>query len=96
MMYSLMTLPDSTDIVYSEVRKDEQGHDYVKVYLERWNDKRGKFDSIDIILPSGNISSEGFSREEKKFFIEGIKRLSGTIWELAEEKNAEFRTGTRV
>ena len=96
MMFPLMTLPDGTEIVYSDIRKDKQGKDFVRVYAERWNDARRRFDSISLILPDESVEVDGFPENEMLHLVEGLKKKSNVIWELASNAYAKSRTNSGI
>ncbi|MBO6178606.1 MAG: hypothetical protein IKN12_11390 [Selenomonadaceae bacterium] len=92
MMFPLMTYPDGTEIVYSNIRRDSKGNDFVRVYAEKWNDEKRRFDSISIIFPDGNAEIDGFPKQQADLIVSGIKSKSDIIWELAEDAYAKLRT----
>ena len=92
MMLPLMTTPDGLDVVYSDIRKDKQGKDFVRVYGERWNDDKRRFDSFNIIFPDQSVEYDGFYGDAKvEELVEKIKGKAKLIWELAGEANAKSR-----
>lgn len=63
MRYSLMTLPDGSEVTFSEERPDKT----IKVFYERWNRERDDFDSMEMVLPNGKMEKIiGYSEEEAK------------------------------
>ena len=64
MMFPFLTLPDGTEIVYSDIINTD-GKETVLVKFERWNDRRNDFDSMECILPNGKMTKViGFSANE--------------------------------
>ena len=63
MRYSLMTLPDGSEVTFSEERPDKT----IKVFYERWNKELDDFDSMEMVLPNGRMEKIiGYSEEEAK------------------------------
>ena len=92
MMLPLMTTPDGLEVVYSDIRKDSKGKDFVRVYGERWNESKRRFDSFNIIFPDNSVEYDGFFNDNNvKELVEKIKGKSKLIWELAGEANAKLR-----
>lgn len=87
MLYPFLTAPDGTEISYSEVLcKGSQPE--VRVYVEKWDDERRAFDSLELYLPTGRITKcEGFSEKEAQKNINHIMHLQNVIWESAEEED---------
>ncbi len=87
-----MTIPDGLEVVYSDIRKDQQGKDFVRVYGERWNDTKRRFDSFNIIFPDNSVEYDVFFDDsEVKALVEKLKGKSKLIWELAGEADAKSR-----
>lgn len=64
MLYPFLTAPDETEISYSEVLH-KGNHPEVRVYVEKWDDDRHAFNSLELYLPAGRITKcEGFSKKE--------------------------------
>lgn len=87
MLYPFLTAPDETEISYSEIlHKNDKPE--VRVYVEKWDDIRRAFNSLELYLPSGRITKcEGFSEEEAQKNIQHIMHLKDIIWEHAEEED---------
>lgn len=87
MLYQFVSLPDETEISYSEVKKNASGKDTVRMYIERWNPNRKDFDYVEFYLPDFNIiNSKGFSKDIIKKHMEHIHNLQDVIWECAMER----------
>lgn len=86
MLYPFITLPDSTEISYSELLHLD-GIEQVRVFVEKWNDKRNAFDSLEVYLPKGNITQEeGFPPAVVKEHMTHIMQLKDVIFECAAEE----------
>ena len=85
MLYPFMTMDDGTEIVYSEILKNN-GVDNVRVEFERWNDIRDAFDSMECVLPNGIMTNVvGFSQEEANYYQEKMIALQDMILECSRE-----------
>lgn len=88
MLYQFVSLPDETEISYSEVKKDQLGQNTVRMYIEKWNDIRKDFDYVEFYLPEFNITkSKGFSSDVINNHRKHIHNLQDVIWECAMEKS---------
>lgn len=88
MLYPFVSLPDETEISYSEVIKNKAGKDTVRIYIEKWNDTRSDFDSVEFYLPKFNITQRaGFSDEAVARHMAHIHNLQDVIWECAMERD---------
>lgn len=56
MLYQFVSLPDGTEISYSEVRRNQLDKDVVRIYIEKWNDDSRDFDYVEFYLPDFNIT----------------------------------------
>ena len=84
-MYPYLTMPDGTEIVFSEIRNVD-GEQKVRVYWERWSDKHNDFDSMDAFLPEGIIQNiVGFSTEEVIENQKLIDYVKEDLWIAAKE-----------
>lgn len=89
MLYPFLTAPDETEISYSEVLNKDT-HPEVRVYIEKWDDERNAFNSIEMYLPTGRITKcEGFSEKEAKKNIRHVIDLKKIIWNAAEEEDGQ-------
>ena len=88
MLYQFVSLPDETEISYSEIKKDQLGQNTVRMYIEKWNDARKDFDYVEFYLPEFNITrSKGFSSDVINNHMKHIHNLQDVIWECAMEKS---------
>lgn len=84
MMYPYMVLADGTEIVHSQLLKDQAGNASVEVHFER--PKEGGFDSARCSLPSYTWElREGFSNQEIAFFEEFLKHNAHLFFRFAEK-----------
>ena len=91
MLYPFLTLPDGTEIVYSEIRI-KNGKPYVNVKFERWNDTRDDFDSMDCYLPNGTITNIiGFSSDEVSYHQQRILELQNIIMEHSRQEKESIK-----
>lgn len=89
MLYPFLTAPDGTELSYSEVLNKDTCPE-VRVYIEKWDDERVAFDSIEIYLPTGRITKcEGFSEKEAKRNIRHVMDLKKIIWDAAKEEDGQ-------
>ena len=85
MLYPFLTLPDGTEVVYSEVFSRE-GKEYVVVKFERWNEERDDFDSMECLLPNGKMTKIiGYTQEEASYYHERMILLQDMILECSKE-----------
>ena len=83
MMYPYMTLADGTEIVHSQLLKDQEGSACVEVHFER--PKEGGFDMARCSLPSYSWEiREGFADEEMAFFEEFLRHNAHLFFQYAE------------
>lgn len=88
MLYQFVSLPDETEISYSEIKKDQLGQNTVRMYIEKWNYARKDFDYVEFYLPEFNITkSKGFSSDVINNHMKHIHNLQDVIWECAMEKS---------
>ena len=64
MMYPFMTLPDDTEIVHSEMKKDGN----VKVYIETPDEKDGFHHAVCILPAYDWTEIDGYSEKEMSYF----------------------------
>ena len=83
MTYEFAKYPDGTLGVFSNIGKDENGEEYLRVTFERPT-KIG-FDTYVIELPSYKVVLEdgNYSNEEKKKFMEIVKNGSSFFFKYA-------------
>lgn len=88
MLYPFLSLPDGTEIVYSDI-KTEGIIDSVKVKFERWNSKRDDFDSMECELPNGKMEKViGFTPQEVSYHHSRMLMLQPMILECSREDSA--------
>ena len=75
MVYTLCKYPDETEVVFSDIRKKDNGEEYIRVSFERPTEHG--FDTVIFELPSYKIiEREGnYSDEEVEEFIKERKKL---------------------
>ena len=92
MMYPFMTLNDKTEIVHSEALTDDQGREYVRVYIER--PIMQGFQSAECRLPDYTwVMNDGFSQEEIDEFQKYIESIAHVIIQLARDGGFENASG---
>lgn len=90
MLYSFVSLPDKTEISYSEIFQDEKQQDTVRVFVEKWDASNSDFDTLELYLPSRRIlKSSGFSPAEADRLLTHIYNLQDVIWDCAREEVGE-------
>lgn len=83
MMYPYMVLQDQTEIIHSQILKDEGGKKYVLVHFERPKD--GGFDSARCQLPGYFwVLREGFTEAEIASFEGMLQHHAHLIFKFAE------------
>lgn len=82
---------DGTRIMYSEIIKmDDIAH--VRVYFKRWNTKRNEFDSMECLLPDGEMEKVvGFTEEEAIYHHAKMISLQDMILECSQESTDEIK-----
>lgn len=91
MFYKFKELSDGTTIVYSAVEKIDL-KDHITVKMERWNEQRNDFDSMDILLPEFTVSNlKGYSLKEQNALLQTIKASENIFFQLAKEHKREER-----
>ena len=72
MVYKFAKYPDETLVAFSDIRKKDNGEDYIKVSFERPTEKG--FDTVIFELPSYEIIEQdgNYSEEEIKEFTDSI------------------------
>lgn len=79
MTYEFAKYPDGTLGVFSNIGKDENGEEYLRVTFER--PTKNGFDTYVIELPSYKVVLEdgNYSDDEKKNFMEIVKNGSSSF-----------------
>lgn len=85
MMYPFVKYPDGTEVVFSNIRKKENGEEYIKVCFERATQKG--FDTVWFELPSYEIiRMDGeYTDEEIKCFKEIVENCADLFFKYAKE-----------
>ncbi len=85
MMYPFCKYADETEVVFSNINKNENGEEIIHVHFERPTDDG--FDSVRFELPSYKIVyKEGnYTEEEIKRFEEVVKRGAPYFYKWARE-----------
>lgn len=84
MMHAFMQLNDGTEIVHSDILYDEEGKEYVKVYMEK--PVMQGFKSAYCILPAYNWKNiEGFDELELAQLKDIIKSTAHLIIRFARQ-----------
>lgn len=90
MLFPFLTLPDGTEVVYSDIIK-RKGKDYVLVKFERWNDVHDNFDSMECLLPNGEMANIiGFTDQEVMQRHNNILSLQNMILECSKEDTEDM------
>ena len=85
MMHEFVKYPDETLVVFSDIRKKENGEEYIRVSFERPTENG--FDTVVFELPSYEIVEiDGhYSEEEIKEFKETVERGAHLFFKYARE-----------
>lgn len=90
MMYPFCKYPDETEVVFSDIRKKENGEEFMIVCFERPTDKG--LDTIIFELPSYNIleKSGHYTDEEIEGFREIVERGAHLFFKYARNGGLKF------
>ncbi len=85
MVYEFAKYPDETLVTFSDIRKKENGEEYIKVCFERPTEKG--FDTVVFELPSYKIiEKEGnYTDEEIEEFRETVQKGAHLFFKYARE-----------
>ncbi len=85
MMHTLCKYPDKTEVVFSDIRKNENGEETVWVSFERPSDNG--FDTIIFELPSYKIIKQdgNYKSEEIEMFKTVVERGAASFFRWARE-----------
>lgn len=85
MVYTLCKYPDKTEVVFSDIRKKDNGEEYIRVSFER-STKHG-FDTVVFELPSYKIIEKDgqYSDEEIEKFKQIVERGANLFFKYARE-----------
>lgn len=83
MMHNFVKYPDETLVVFSDIRKKDNGDEYLIVCFERPTEHG--FDTIIFELPSYNIiqNDGNYSKEEIEMFKQVVERGASFFFEEA-------------
>ena len=89
MVYEFAKYPDETLVVFSDIRKKDNGEEYIRVSFERPTEKG--FDTVVFELPSYEIvEREGnYSEEEIKEFRETVEKGAHLFFKYAKEERIQ-------
>ena len=90
MVYEFAKYPDETLVVFSDIRKKENGEEYIHITFERPMDYG--FDTVVFELPSYEIvEKEGrFSDEEIQEFRETVEKGAHLFYKYARQGGLKF------
>jgi len=90
MVYEFAKYPDETLVVFSDIRKKENGEEYMHVTFERPMDYG--FDTVVFELPSYEIVEKDghFSDEEIKEFRETVEKGAHLFFKYARQGGLKF------
>ena len=85
MMHEFVTYSDGTLVVFSDMRKEENGQEYIIVCFERPTENG--FDTIIFELPSYNIVKQdgNYSEKEIERFRSVVERGASYFFEIAQK-----------
>ena len=82
LMKNFYTEIDNITMTFSDIKKTDDGMEYIKIYFEKPVD--GGFYFLESTLPSLDIVDvEGFSEQEQRKLLAYASRNSFIVWELA-------------
>lgn len=89
-MYTLCKYADETEVVFSDIRKKDNGDEYIIVSFERPTEKG--FDTVVFELPSYNIINKDgdYSDKEIEEFKEIVERGAHLFFKYAREGGLKF------
>ena len=90
MTYTLCKYADETEVVFSDIRKKDNGDEYIIVSFERPTEKG--FDTVVFELPSYNIINKDgdYSDKEIEEFKEIVERGAHLFFKYAREGGLKF------
>ena len=90
MTYEFAKYPDETLVVFSDIRKKENGYEYIHVTFER--PMEYGFDTVVFELPSYEIVEKDghFSDEEIKEFRETVEKGAHLFFKYARQGGLKF------
>lgn len=83
MMHEFVTYKDGTLVVSSDIRKKENGEEYLIICFER--PRKNGFDTVIFELPSYNIikNDGNYTEDEISIFKTVVERGAGYFFEIA-------------
>ncbi len=83
MLYPFRKYPDKTEVLFSDIKKDDCDNEVLYVYFERPTENG--FDSVKFELPSYNIvHSEGnYTKTEIEFFKQVVEHSAASFFKYA-------------
>ena len=89
MVYEFAKYPDETLVVFSDIRKKDNGEEYIKVSFERPTENG--FDNVVFELPSYEIVEQdgNYNKEEIKEFRETVEKGAHLFFKYAREGRIE-------
>ena len=90
MVYEFAKYPDETLVVFSDIRKKENGEEYIRISFER--PMEYGFDTVVFELPSYEIVEKDghFSDEEIQEFRETVERGAHLFFKYARQGGLKF------
>ena len=90
MMYTLCKYPDNTEVVFSNIRKKENGEEYIIVSFERPTENG--FDTVIFELPSYKVIERdgNYSNDEVEEFKKIVERGAHLFFKYAREGGIKF------
>ena len=90
MVYTLCKYPDETEVVFSDVCKNENGEEYITVTFERPTENG--FDTVVFELPSYKILERdgNYSDKEIEEFRQIVERGAHLFFKYAREGGLKF------
>ena len=85
MVYTLCKYPDETEVVFSDIRKKENGEEYIRISFERPTEKG--FDTVVFELPSYEIVEKdgNYSEVEIAEFRDTVEKGAHLFFKYARE-----------
>ena len=90
MVYEFAKYPDETLVVFYDIRKKENGDEYIRVSFER--PTKNGFDTVIFELPSYEIVEKAgnYSDEEIKEFRETVEKGAHLFFKYARQGGIKF------
>lgn len=90
MVYTLCKYPDGTEVVFSDIRKKENGEEYIRISFERPTEKG--FDTVVFELPSYEIIEKDgyYTDKEIEEFKQIVERGAHLFFKYARNGGLKF------